>query len=122
MTALEKAQNLLAGAEACWQGQSMEGCALCCYAAMFWAAIAILEHFGIKQTEWSHGGLRNRFGLELIKRRRVLSERFGEYLGFAYRLRDKAHYGREELSRRDVEKLLAYTRQFVQAVSEVIRK
>ena len=100
----------------------MEGCALCCYAAMFWAAIAILEHFGIKQTEWSHGGLRNRFGLELIKRRRVLSERFGEYLGFAYRLRDKAHYGREELSRRDVEKLLAYTRQFVQAVSEVIRK
>jgi uncharacterized protein (UPF0332 family) len=122
MTALEKAQNLLAGAEACWQGQSMEGCALCCYAAMFWAAIAILEHFGIKQTEWSHGGLRNRFGLELIKRRRVLSERFGEYLGFAYRLRDKAHYGREEMSRRDVEKLLAYTRQFVQAVSEVIRK
>jgi uncharacterized protein (UPF0332 family) len=122
MTALEKAQNLLAGAEACWQGQSMEGCALCCYAAMFWAAIAILEHFGIKQTEWSHGGLRNRFGLELIKRRRVLSERFGEYLGFAYRLRDKAHYGREELSRRDVEKLLAYTRQFVQAISEVIRK
>jgi uncharacterized protein (UPF0332 family) len=122
MTALEKAQNLLAGAEACWQGQSMEGCALCCYAAMFWAAIAILEHFGIKQMEWSHGGLRNRFGLELIKRRRVLSERFGEYLGFAYRLRDKAHYGREELSRRDVEKLLAYTRQFVQAVSEVIRK
>ncbi len=122
MTALEKAQNLLAGAEACWQGQSMEGCALCCYAAMFWAAIAILEHFGIKQTEWSHGRLRNRFGLELIKRRRVLSERFGEYLGFAYRLRDKAHYGREELSRRDVEKLLAYTRQFVQAVSEVIRK
>jgi uncharacterized protein (UPF0332 family) len=81
MTALEKAQNLLTGAEACWQGQSMEGCALCCYAAMFWAAIAILEHFGIKQTEWSHGGLRNRFGLELIKRCRVLSERFGEYLG-----------------------------------------
>ncbi|MFA0732752.1 MAG: hypothetical protein LKKZDAJK_000100 [Candidatus Fervidibacter sp.] len=66
MTALEKAQNLLAGAEACWQGQSMEGCALCCYAA--------LEHFGIKQTEWSHGGLRNRFGLEPIKRRNEQSE------------------------------------------------
>jgi uncharacterized protein (UPF0332 family) len=40
MTALEKAQNLLVGAEACWQIQSFEGCALCCYAAMFWAAIA----------------------------------------------------------------------------------
>jgi len=87
---------------------------------MFWAAIAALEHFGIKQTEWTHGGLRNRFGLEIIKRRHALSERFGEYLGFAYRLRDKAHYEREEMSRRDVEKLLTYARQFVQAVREVM--
>ncbi len=122
MTALEKAQNLLVGAEACWQSNSLEGCALCCYAAMFWAAIAALEHFGIRQTEWTHGGLRNRFGFEVIKRQHALPERFGEYLGFAYRLRDKAHYGSEPLARRDVEKLLAYTRQFVQAVSEVIRK
>jgi uncharacterized protein (UPF0332 family) len=122
MTALEKAQNLLAGAEACWQGQSMEGCALCCYAAMFWAAIAILEHFGIKQTEWSHGGLQNRFGLEIIKRRKIFPERFGDYLKRGYRLRCQAHYERYELSRKEAERLLRQAGEFVQAVKGVLQR
>jgi len=119
MTALEKAQNLLVGAEACWQSQSFEGCALCCYAAMFWTAIAALEHFGIRQKEWTHGGLQNRFGLECIKKRKVFPERFGDYLTRGYRLRTRAHYELEEVSHKEAERLLRHAKEFVQAVKEV---
>jgi len=122
VTALEKARNLLSGAEACWQGESLEGCALCCYAAMFWAAIAALEHFGIRQIEWTHGGLQNRFGLECIKKRKIFPERFGDYLTRGYRLRTRAHYEREEVSRKEAERLLWHAREFVQAVKEVLSK
>jgi uncharacterized protein (UPF0332 family) len=120
MTALEKAQNLLVGAEACWQIQSFESCALCCYAAMFWAAIAALEHFGIRQEEWTHVGLQNRFGLECIKKRKAFPERFGDYLTRGYRLRTRAHYELEEVSYKEAERLLRHAREFVQAVKEVL--
>ncbi len=120
MTALEKASQLLTGAEARWQNQSLEGCALCCYAAMFWAAIAALEHFGIRQAEWSHGGLQNRFGLECIKKRKVFPKPFGDYLTRSYRLRCRAHYERDEVSRKEAERLLQQAREFVHAVKEAI--
>jgi uncharacterized protein (UPF0332 family) len=122
MTALEKAQNLLVGAEACWQIQSFEGCALCCYAAMFWAAIAALEHFGIKQKEWTHGGLQNRFGLECIKRRQAFPRRLGDYLKDAYELRKVAHYELREISPKEAERMLRHAKEFVQSIKEVIRR
>ncbi|MEM1544718.1 MAG: HEPN domain-containing protein [Candidatus Bathyarchaeia archaeon] len=122
MTALEKAQNLLVGAEACWQSNSLEGCALCCYAAMFWATIAALEHFGIRQTQWTHGGLQNRFGLECIKKCKAFPERFGDYLIRGYRLRARAHYERDEVSQKEAERLLRHAKEVGQTVKEVLGK
>lgn len=116
MTALEKAQNLLLGAEACWQSQSFEGCALCCYAAMFWAAIAASEHFGIKQKEWTHGSLQNRFGLEGMKRRQVFPRRLGDYFKDAHELRKVAHYELCEISQKEAERMLWHAKEFARSI------
>jgi uncharacterized protein (UPF0332 family) len=120
LTPLERAREHLRGAEACWQVTSLEGCALCCYATLFWAAIAALAHIGVKQPEWSHGGLQQRFSLELIKKRHLVAGQFGTYIARAYDLRTKAHYELQEIGRKETERILRRTREFVQKIEEVI--
>ena len=63
---LERAKEYLAGAELAEENGLFNACALCCYAAMFWAAIAALAREGFKRDEWNHGGLRETFSIELI--------------------------------------------------------
>lgn len=120
MTTLERAKEHLRGAEACLQADSLAGCALCCYAALFWAAVAALEHIGVKQSEWSHGGLQQGFGLELIKRRHLVPSQFAEYMKRAYRLRTTAHYELQDVSRKEMERVLRHTREFVRNIEEMI--
>ena len=122
LTPLERAKEYLRGAEACWSGDSLAGCALCCYAALFWAAIAVLAHIGVKQSEWSHGGLHQRFSLELIKKRHLVPGKFGGYMGHAYDLRTQAHYELQEIGRKEMERILRHTREFVQKTEEVISR
>jgi uncharacterized protein (UPF0332 family) len=41
--ALNRASDFVAGAEASFNAGALASCALCCYAAVFWAQIAVLE-------------------------------------------------------------------------------
>ncbi|MCX7643047.1 MAG: hypothetical protein N2116_04480 [Armatimonadetes bacterium] len=87
--ALTKAEKLLRVSEWAVEQELYDGAALCCYAALFWAAIAALAHQGIEQEEWAHGWLWKTFREELVRKRHIYPPVFVEWLERAYSLRDK---------------------------------
>lgn len=89
---LARAQEFLQLAELALANELYNGCAVCCYAALFWAAIAALEHQGCTQREWSQRGLKQTCTQELIQRRHLYPKSFGTWLVDAYDLRTLAQY------------------------------
>lgn len=65
---------------------------------------------GVKAKKWKHDDVKRLFGLELIKKRHLTPEKFGEWLKDAYELRNDAHYGLQELSRKEVERTVRHAR------------
>ncbi len=122
MTALSRAEDFVKGAEASFNGGALASCALCCYAAVFWAQIAVLEKMGIKQPKWSHEGLRNTFALEAVKKRHLFNEAEVKFLREAYQLRRDAHYFDEELSPKRIERLLRHTKEFVEKAKTLLKR
>jgi uncharacterized protein (UPF0332 family) len=117
---LARAQEFLQLAELALANELYNGCAVCCYAALFWAAIAALEHQGFTQREWSHGGLKQTFTHELIQRRHLYPKAFGTWLVDAYDLRTLAQYKPKDVGTKETRRLLHHTRAFVMTVEEVV--
>lgn len=117
---LERAKELLQLAELALDHKLYNGCALCCYAALFWAAIHALEHHRFSQPEWSHGGLRQKFTNELIQKRQIYPPRFGSWLSDAYDERTKAHYKPQGAGVKRTRRLVEHVREFVAKVEEVV--
>ncbi|MCX7969770.1 MAG: hypothetical protein N3B10_14950, partial [Armatimonadetes bacterium] len=92
MASLERVGDFIAGAEASFNAGALASCVLCCYAAIFWAQIAVLERLGIRQPSWSHEGLRNKFAFEAVKKRHLFTEDEVKFLRDAYQMRRDAHY------------------------------
>ena len=120
--ALARAKEFLSGAELALAQGLFNVCASCCYYALFWAAIAALTREGFKREEWSHGGLKQEFTLQLIKKRGLYPEEFGTWLTEAYQLRNAAHYEREGAGTKKTTRLLERTRRFVAQVEGVISR
>ncbi|MCS7266350.1 MAG: HEPN domain-containing protein [Armatimonadetes bacterium] len=121
MTAMMRAKDFVSGSEVSFNAGALASCALCCYAAIFWAQIAVLERLGIRQPKWSHDGLRNKFGLEVVKKRHLFTDEEVKFLREAYQMRNEAHYSDKELSRKRVERLLRHTKEFVEKVNTIVR-
>ncbi|MCS7192257.1 MAG: HEPN domain-containing protein [Armatimonadetes bacterium] len=122
MTAMMRAKDFVSGSEVSFNAGALASCALCCYAAVFWAQIAVLEKLGIRQREWKHGDLWSRFGLDAIKKRRIFDTHDADVIRNAYRFHTIAHYRTDELSAKQIERLLRHTKEFVQKAKEVTRK
>jgi uncharacterized protein (UPF0332 family) len=118
--AMERAREFLRVAEISLEQGFYNACASNAYYAMFWAAIAVLAHQGFKQTEWSHGGLREIFSRELIVKRRIYPAKFGEWLKVAYKLRDSAHYSLEGAGTKETRRIFQHALEFVKTVEEVV--
>jgi uncharacterized protein (UPF0332 family) len=118
--AMERAREFLRVAEISLEQGFYNACASNAYYAMFWAAIAALAHQGFKQTEWSHGGLREIFSRELIVKRRIYPAKFGECLKVAYKLRDSAHYSLEGAGTKETRRIFQHALEFVKTVEEVV--
>jgi uncharacterized protein (UPF0332 family) len=118
--AMERAREFLRVAEISLEQGFYNACASNAYYAMFWAAIATLAHRGFKQTEWSHGGLREIFSRELIVKRRIYPAKFGEWLKVAYKLRDSAHYSLEGAGTKETRRIFQHALEFVKTVEEVV--
>jgi uncharacterized protein (UPF0332 family) len=122
MAAMARAHDFITGAEASFNAGALASCALCCYGAVFWGQIAVLERLGFRQARWSHDGLRNTFALEAVKKRHLFTEDEVKFLREAYQMRNEAHYSDEALSRKRVERLLRHTREFVEKVGMLLGK
>jgi len=117
---MERAREFLRVAEISLEQGFYNACASNAYYAMFWVAIAALAHQGFKQTEWSHGGLREIFSRELIVKRRIYPAKFGEWLKVAYKLRDSAHYSLEGAGTKETRRIFQHALEFVKTVEEVV--
>ncbi|MFN3420154.1 MAG: HEPN domain-containing protein [Armatimonadota bacterium] len=122
MVAMERAEEFLKVAEMALEQECYNGCASNAYYAMFWAAIAALAHQGIRQTEWSHGGLREIFSRELIVKRQIYPSKFGEWLKDSYNLRVRANYRLQGASAKWSRRILEHAREFVNTVKEVVKR
>jgi len=118
--AMERAREFLRVAEISLEQGFYNACASNAYYAMFWAAIAALAHQGFKQTEWSHGGLREIFSRELVVKRQIYPAKFGEWLKDAYTLRVKADYKLEGVGSKASARLLNHAKEFISAIQEVV--
>ena len=117
-----RAEEFLKAAEMTLNADCYHAAVLCAYAAMFWAAIAALEKIGIRQERWSHGGLKNAFRDELVRKRHIYPDRFVEWLSDAYDLRNDAHYQRVEISVKKARRAVGHAREFVNTITEARRK
>lgn len=118
---LDIAREFLKGAELALEDELYRVAAGSAYYAMFWAAQVTLRHVGIVREEWSHGGLRQAFGSELIKKRALMPRQMGKWLGDAYRFRQAAHYLPRGVGVKETRRLVGHAAEFLAKVEEVIR-
>jgi len=116
---VQKARGFLSGAKAALDVGEGDSCACLCYHAVFWAAVGLLTFVGVRRSRWKHDELRQMFGLECIKRRRLCPPEFGEWLKELYFLRSDAVYGLGLTTEKKAERALRKAATFVQKVEEV---
>jgi uncharacterized protein (UPF0332 family) len=119
---LERAKEFLRVAEMALDSDCYHAAALCAYAAMFWAAIVALTQVGVRREKWTHGGLKDAFRDEFVRRRQVYPDKFLLWLSEAYELRCDAHYEPITLPVKKVRRLVAHAKEFVETVMEATRK
>jgi len=117
-----KAEEALKAAELCFENGLFDSCTSRSYYAMFWAAIAVLENVGYPSQKWSHPGLWNIFGREIVKKRKLYPSKMGGYLGDGYDLRRRADYGKQHVGKRKASRILRWAKDFVQRAKEVIEE
>jgi len=118
---VRKAQGFLNGAKAALNVSEGDSCVCLCYHAVFWAAIGVLAFVGVRRVRWKHDELRQVFGLECIKKRRLCPPELGEWIKELYFLRSDAVYGTESMTEKKAERALRKATAFVQKVEEVCR-
>ncbi|MBM3237261.1 HEPN domain-containing protein [Candidatus Poribacteria bacterium] len=118
---LNIAKEFLKGAELALANELYRVAAANAYYAMFWAAQAALRHVGVVREEWSHGGLRQTFGSELIKKRTLMPRRMGDWFTDAYDLRCAAHYLASGVGIKETRRLVRHAAEFLTKIEEVIR-
>ncbi len=119
---LERAKEFLHCADLAIQNDYFNGCAICSYAALFWAARAALAHEGFTQDTWGHSELRSRFKEELTINRKRYPHNFNTWLLNAFGLRNSAQYMLAAPKVKKVRRLINHARQFIQKTEEVLNK
>ena len=119
---LTRAREFQKCAEFAAQNDLFNACAVCSYAALFWAARAALAYEGFAQATWEHDELRTRFTHELIEARRRYPRRFGNWLISAYALRNAAQYQLDRPKTKKVRRMINHVKECLQMIEEVIDK
>lgn len=117
---LERAKEFLNCAELALQKDYFNGCAICSYAALFWAARAALAYEGFDRPTWEHSDLRSKFTEELVKRRSRYPGNYGTWLSNAYRLRNFAQYHFDSPQIKKIRRMANHAKEFIHRIEEVI--
>ena len=116
---VRKAKGFLNGARVALDVGEGDSCVCLCYHAVFWAAIALLAHVGVRRAKWKHDELRQVFGLECVRRFRICPSEFGEWLGDLYHLRSEAVYKLEQVTNKKAERAFRKAEVIVRHALEV---
>lgn len=119
---LTRAKEFLQCADHAAQNNLLNACAICSYAALFWAARAALAYEGFDRPTWQHSELRSKFTEELIKNRSRYPSNFGTWLADAFVLRNTAQYQFDSPKTKTVRRMVNHAREFIQKIDEVIKK
>ena len=116
---VERAKEFLKAAEMVLDANCHHAAALCAYAAMFWAAIAILALFDVNRKGWSHSDLKDAFRDELVRKRQIYPDKFVLWLADGYKLRCDAHYNPVIVPIKKVRRLVAHAKEFVELLMKI---
>ncbi len=119
---LARAEEFLQCAEYAAQSNLFNSCAICSYAALFWAARAALAYEGLDRPTWGHSELRSKFTEEFIKKRERYPRQFGNWLVNAFVARNAAQYQWDPPKIKKVRRMVNHVREFIQKVNEEIVK
>ncbi|MFQ6056491.1 MAG: HEPN domain-containing protein, partial [Methanosarcinales archaeon] len=93
-----------------------------CYYSMFHAAIVALESVGIYQEKWSHTGVRNTFGKEIVVDRRMFPANIASYMKEVYDLRILGDYGIDVVDQEQANDALNMCNEFILKIKEVFNE
>jgi uncharacterized protein (UPF0332 family) len=116
--AIERAQEALEAAQACFERRLYSSATSRAYYAMFWAAQAALAHDGIRHSEWSHPALQAAFVGELIRRRKRYPALLGQHFNRVLQLRLDADYRLQGVSMQQATRAVRWAQQFVVMIRE----
>ncbi len=118
---LSRAREFQECADFAGQNKFFNACAICSYAALFWAARAALAYEGYDQSKWQHHELQTKFIQELIEKRSRYSQKLGKWLVNAYALRNAAQYHAIPPEIKKVRRMIYHAKEFIQNIAEVIK-
>jgi uncharacterized protein (UPF0332 family) len=119
---LARAKEFLKTADHAAQNSRFNACAICSYAALFWAARAALAYEGFDRPTWEHGELRSRFTNELIKNRARYPKNFGTWFVNAFALRNEAQYHLGHPKAKEVRRMVYHAKEFTKKIDEALNK
>ncbi len=119
---LARAKEFLRGADFAVQNNCFNVCAICSYAALFWAARAALAYEAFDRPTWTHSELRSKFTKELIENKRRYAPNFGKWLANAYSLRNFAQYHFDPPSVKEIRRMANHAKEFIQKIEEILNK
>lgn len=119
---LTRAEEFLQCAEYAAQSSLFNACAICSYAALFWAARAALAYEGLDRPTWAHSELRSKFTEEFIKNRKRYPANFGTWLSDAFGLRNDAQYDYRQPKTKKMRRMVSHAREFIHQIKKVINK
>lgn len=119
---VRKARECLESAESDYAGGRYNSCANRCYYACFQAAIATLlrANIGTRQPggRWGHDYVQAAFFGQIIKRRKLYPTSMGDTITMNRELRQTADYKSNSVTRKQAERALRRSREFVLAVPQ----
>ncbi len=119
---LKKAQDNLTLAKYCLENGYYDASANRAYYAAFQAAIAALAVAGITSPKPEHKWTQSAFNGELIKRRKIYPSRLSSYLADMIKVRIKADYSDELISKKTASRQFSQSEDFVTAIAKELQQ
>ena len=117
---LERAQASLRAAELCLAHGLLDSAVNRACFAMFQAAVAALEHRGIRRREWTHKGVHSDFVQLFVRRRKLVPASFAGALPSVMQLRHIADYQQHGVSQPQAERAVRRAREFVTLIQREV--
>ena len=119
---LKKAQDNLGLAKYCFENGFYDVAANRAYYAAFQAAVAALAVEGIANPKPEHKWTQSTFNGELVKRRKIYPNRLSSYLVDMIKVRIKADYSDELISKKTASRQLSKAEDFVTIIAKELQQ